>query len=446
MRASPVRFSKQPLPYETASNSRNGEEGVIFVLVAISLVAVIALFALPTNLLSNFSAREATQGAADAAALGVAYRVSGLNNTEQENLATAIVKENLRSEGLIGGLQGPVTLTKTSTTVTVSFNVSVPPLFPLPGIFKPTLLTTAAKALIGETSAKTPSAYIFVFDRSGSMKAKLSGKTPKISLIRNFLKQSVQKMLPGSELEGSALGIITFGTKAGVALNMVKPATQKQANNIKKKIGKITADGGTNLEAGVSLIDTVITQSKNLGYSIDNIRVIVLSDGAAKNGPVDLKQIGCNYKHESGNEARFIQILNVLQNLRKNKYPTLIVKSIFIGTKGVVATNQACNQISHTEYNPLDPFQSLKCKKGEAINGLVYHYLGAMMANDQVALYQDGGLNGYDTPDFPCIMSKEAMGEQFAPGVFFIATTESQLLDALDNSFNTTQDPPKLIE
>lgn len=138
----------------------------------------------------------------------------------------------------------------------------------------PHLPPEGATALLGVTlrgvprTVRAPADLVVVVDVSGSM-----NESGKIVAVRHALARMLETFDPADRI-----AIVTFSSAAHEAL---RPTTVGAARPlVLSAIGSLSADGGTNLHAGLRQAVALVSRMRT-----DNTRVLLLSDGVATEGP-----------------------------------------------------------------------------------------------------------------------------------------------------------------
>ena len=142
-----------------------------------------------------------------------------------------------------------------------------------------------------EGVASTASNYYFVFDMSGSMDERCSGKR-KI----DGAKEAVARFMKNIP-DDVNIGLMLFGTRSGDDYAEALPIASGNKEEFMKIINSLQPGGKTPLgEALLASVDKVVQQyKKQLGYG--TYRIIIITDGEETG--IDLKQ-PCNYLARHG--------------------------------------------------------------------------------------------------------------------------------------------------
>lgn len=137
-------------------------------------------------------------------------------------------------------------------------------------------LRVGVKAKEITAAERKPTALTFLIDTSGSMR-----QNNRLGLVQQSLNLLI------NELDSrDSVAIATFGTGGQLMLN---PTSDK--NVIRNVVRRLTANGSTNLEAGMEVAYQVATRDLSAGI---NRRVILLSDGVANVGLTDAEGLLLN--------------------------------------------------------------------------------------------------------------------------------------------------------
>jgi Ca-activated chloride channel family protein len=143
-------------------------------------------------------------------------------------------------------------------------------------VANPHLPPRGGRALVGVTlrgvprSVRAPAELVVVIDVSGSM-----NEAGKIEAVRHALARMVETLDPQDHV-----ALVTFADEAHVALPMTSVGAARPV--VLGAVSSLTADGGTNLHAGLVAAMGLVRSSRPL-----NTRVLVLSDGMATVGVTD---------------------------------------------------------------------------------------------------------------------------------------------------------------
>jgi uncharacterized protein with von Willebrand factor type A (vWA) domain len=139
--------------------------------------------------------------------------------------------------------------------------------------------------------ASTASNFYFVFDMSGSMDEKCSGRR-KI----DGAKEAVTRFMKNIP-DDVNIGLMLFGTRSGDDYAEALPIASGNKEEFLKIINSLQPSGGTPLgEALSASVDKIVEQyKKQLGYG--TYRIIIITDGEQTG--IDLKQ-PCNYLAQHG--------------------------------------------------------------------------------------------------------------------------------------------------
>ncbi|MGB8490250.1 MAG: vWA domain-containing protein [Bacteroidales bacterium] len=170
--------------------------------------------------------------------------------------------------------------------------------------------TPQISILFDETAgvASTASNFYFVFDMSGSMGEKCSGKR-KI----DGAKEAVTRFMKNVP-DDVNIGLMLLGTRSGVDYAEALPIASGNKEEFLRIINSLHPSGGTPLgEALSASVDKIVEQyKKQLGYG--TYRIIIITDGEQTG--IDLKQ-PCSYLAQHG----FIGLYSI--GLCMNKSHTL---------------------------------------------------------------------------------------------------------------------------
>ena len=139
--------------------------------------------------------------------------------------------------------------------------------------------------------ASTASNFYFLFDMSGSMDEKCSGKR-KI----DGAKEAVTRFMKNIP-DDVNIGLMLFGTRSGEEYAEALPIASGNKDKFLEVINNLQPNGKTPLgEALLASVDKIIEQyKKQLGYG--TYRIIIITDGEQTG--IDLKQ-PCNYLAQHG--------------------------------------------------------------------------------------------------------------------------------------------------
>jgi uncharacterized protein with von Willebrand factor type A (vWA) domain len=153
--------------------------------------------------------------------------------------------------------------------------------------------TPQATILFDESEgvASTASNFYFLFDMSGSMDDKCSGKR-KIDGAKEAVTMFM-KNIP----DDINIGLMLFGTRSGHGYEEALPVGPGNKDEFLRVINSLQPTGDTPLgEALLASVDKIIEQyKKQLGYG--TYRIIIVTDGEQTG--IDLKQ-PCNYLGQHG--------------------------------------------------------------------------------------------------------------------------------------------------
>ena len=157
----------------------------------------------------------------------------------------------------------------------------------------PEPVTSQTPILFDESAgvASTASNFYFLFDMSGSMDEKCSGKR-KI----DGAKEAVTRFMKNIP-DDVNIGLMLFGTRVGDDYGEALPIASGNKANFLKIINSLQPSGRTPLgEALLASVDKMIEQyKKQLGYG--TYRIIIITDGEQTG--IDLRQ-PCNYLAKHG--------------------------------------------------------------------------------------------------------------------------------------------------
>lgn len=112
--------------------------------------------------------------------------------------------------------------------------------------------------------------WVFVLDRSGSMAG-------KFATLAAGVEQALQQLNPNDRFR-----IVTFSNGARELTNGFTPATADQVRHYAGEVGRLTADGGTNLHAGLLQGLRALDDDRSSG-------VVLVTDGVANVGVTEKK-------------------------------------------------------------------------------------------------------------------------------------------------------------
>lgn len=130
------------------------------------------------------------------------------------------------------------------------------------------MLRTVVRGKEVDAAERQNLALTFVIDVSGSMK-----KENRLELVKHAMRLLVGELYPND-----AIAIVVFSNEARTVLPMTSAANKSV---IESAIYGLTADGGTNAEAGLRMGYAIADQELTAG---SNNRVVLLSDGVANIG------------------------------------------------------------------------------------------------------------------------------------------------------------------
>ena len=155
----------------------------------------------------------------------------------------------------------------------VSFKKTISPT-ETENVFDITLEVTTSEEL-QNISASPDAAVVLVIDTSGSMEGQKMENAK--SAARSFVEGFSSKVEKGTK---RYVSVVQFASDAMCIKDWTDITTANGKNDIIKKINKLNANGGTNMEGGLQLAYNLIKYGKeNVLEGIDNINVVFLTDG-----------------------------------------------------------------------------------------------------------------------------------------------------------------------
>lgn len=133
-------------------------------------------------------------------------------------------------------------------------------------------------------AARPDAALTFVIDRSGSM-----SEPGRLDLVQNSLHTLVDQLRPTD-----SVAIVGYNDEAGVVQRMTRVSERAELH---KAIDLLSADGSTNLEAGLTTGYAVAREGFRKGATN---RVILLSDGLANTGNTEADPILAQVREQAG--------------------------------------------------------------------------------------------------------------------------------------------------
>ena len=155
----------------------------------------------------------------------------------------------------------------------VSFKKTISPT-ETENVFDITLEVTTSEEL-QNISTSPDAAVVLVIDTSGSMEGQKMENAK--SAARSFVEGFSSKVEKGTK---RYVSVVQFASDAMCIKDWTDITTANGKNDIIKKINKLNANGGTNMEGGLQLAYNLIKYGKeNVLEGIDNINVVFLTDG-----------------------------------------------------------------------------------------------------------------------------------------------------------------------
>ena len=155
----------------------------------------------------------------------------------------------------------------------VSFKKTISPT-ETENVFDITLKVTTSEEL-QNISASPDAAVVLVIDTAGSMEGQKMENAK--SAARSFVEGFSSKVEKGTK---RYVSVVQFASDAMCIKDWTDITTANGKNDIIKKINKLNANGGTNMEGGLQLAYNLIKYGKeNVLEGIDNINVVFLTDG-----------------------------------------------------------------------------------------------------------------------------------------------------------------------
>lgn len=134
----------------------------------------------------------------------------------------------------------------------------------------------------------------FVLDTSGSMKGK------KIEQAKNALRRFVDSLRPGDRFD-----IVTFSTAANSFFGGPVKAEPKTLDEARKRIDKISARGGTNIEEALQVAFSKTLPSDLIGNDAALPIVVFLTDGLPTVGVTGIDPLMLQASESNTHDARF---------------------------------------------------------------------------------------------------------------------------------------------
>ena len=155
----------------------------------------------------------------------------------------------------------------------VSFKKTISPT-ETENVFDITLEVTTSEEL-QNISASPDAAVVLVIDTSGSMEGQKMENAK--SAARSFVEGFSSKVEKGTK---RYVSVVQFASDAMCIKDWTDITTANGKNDIIKKINKLNANGGTNMEGCLQLAYNLIKYGKkNVLEGIDNINIVFLTDG-----------------------------------------------------------------------------------------------------------------------------------------------------------------------
>lgn len=113
---------------------------------------------------------------------------------------------------------------------------------------------------------------VMVLDESGSMSVKDDGYTSRMNVLKASAKSLIDQLKTVNLHD--KVGLVKFDTTASKLQDLIDATTTSGASTLKTKIDSLNPDGGTNIEHGLRLANTMLS-------GLSNPYVILVTDGYA---------------------------------------------------------------------------------------------------------------------------------------------------------------------